>query len=67
MKWSGVAPDQVPWSAVSVEPTSIVPKILGETVFLGGSPATGNENAEVAVPLPNAFVAVTTTCRRLPM
>ena len=54
-------------SEISVEPTSIVPVILGETEFRGCSPMTGNEKREVAVPVPETFVAVTTTWSRLPM
>ena len=52
VKWIGTEPVQVPVSAVSVELTSIVPVILGETVFRGCSPVTGYENPDVALPLP---------------
>ena len=54
-------PVQVPGSAVSVWPSSGVPEIDGGVELAGASASTSVESEDVAVSLPPAFVAVTTT------
>ena len=57
---SGPVPDHVPGSAVSTEPTSLVPEIDGGVVLAGGAGSTAL-GALVAVSVPAELVAVTTT------
>ena len=59
-------PVHVPRSTVSVPPSRVVPEIVGATVLTGGVAATRAVAAVVAVALPAAFVAVTTTRTVLP-
>lgn len=47
--------------AVSVEPSIIVPEIVGAEVFTGAGVGTTGVAAEVALADPPAFVAVTVT------
>jgi hypothetical protein len=51
-----------PSVAVNVDPTAAEPLIAGSAVFTGPVPATVAVCADVAVPVPDALVAVTTTC-----
>src|SRR5687767_11832713 len=61
----GVVPLQLPVCAVSVEPTTVWPEIVGALVLSGGVGAAGAATAlvraEKAVADPNLFVAVTRT------
>jgi hypothetical protein len=76
----GVEPLQLPGAAVSPDPTSVVPLIDGADVFAGADPlggvgspppppsagrgATTSVSNDALEPLPNLFVAVTTTRSR---
>ena len=57
----GTDPFQLPFTAVSVEPTCATPVIDGATMFTGGWPPTCPVTALVATPGPPALLAVTTT------
>ncbi len=57
---------QVPWLAVSVEPTVALPLIPGAAVLIGGPPTTAVA-AELAEFDPAELVAVTTTASVVPM
>ena len=61
----GCTPVHVPGSAVTTEPTVIVPRTLGVDVFTGGPPTTA-VGFEAAVREPSALVAVTRTRIRKP-
>ena len=54
-------PDQLPGSAVSVEPSSAVPEIEGAVVLEGASASTSSLAADVAESEPPSLEAVTTT------
>jgi hypothetical protein len=63
VKEIGCVPVHVPGLAVKVCPSCAVPAIVGEDVFDGGvgGGCTTAVAAEVAVPVPLLFLAVTTT------
>ena len=61
----GCTPVHDPGSAVTTEPTVIVPRTLGVDVFTGGPPTTA-VGFEAAVREPSALVAVTRTRIRKP-
>ena len=62
---TGAAPTQVPFAAVRVEPSVVVPEIVG-TAVLDGAPISGVA-ADAAWAVPSAFDAVTVTRTLLPL
>ena len=61
MKAIGGSPAQVPGFAVRISPCVGVPEIVGAVTIDGGLPTIFADSGLVAVALPSAFVAVTTT------
>ena len=67
MKSTGVVPDQVPVSAVSVWPSTTGPVMAGTTVSCGGAASTAGVAAEGSLDWPPSLMAVTTTTMAWPM